>query len=65
MTRPRVLLADFHAMLGQAEKAHAQVQAVLEAAPDAKISLIRRPPFENETDVNRYVDGLRMAGFPE
>ena len=61
----RILLADFHALIGQTEKALAQVQAVLEAAPDAKISLIRRPPFENETDVNRYVDGLRMAGFPE
>jgi tetratricopeptide (TPR) repeat protein len=61
----RILLAVLHALLGQTEKAHAQVQAVLEAAPDAAIRLIRRPPFKNEMDVDRFLGGLRKAGFPE
>ena len=60
----RIMLAVFHALLGQPEKAHAHVQAVLEAAPDAAIPLIRRPPFKNQRDVDRYIDGLRKAGFP-
>ncbi len=61
----RILLAVFHASLEQPEKAHAHVLAVLESAPDATLASIKRPPFKNQTDVDRYSYGLRMAGFPE
>ena len=60
----RILLAIFHALLEQPEKAHAQVRAVLAVAPDATIETIKRPPFKNEADINRYLHGLRKAGFP-
>ena len=61
----RILLAVFHASLGQTEKARAQVEALLEVEPDATIQTIRRPPFEDEADTDRFLDGLRKAGFPE
>ncbi len=61
----RILLAVFHASLEQIEKAHVHVLAVLETAPDATLDSIKRPPFKNQTDADRYSYGLRMAGFPE
>ena len=61
----RTLLAIFHASLGQLEKAQAQVKALLEIAPDATIETIRRPPLEEEADLEKFTDGLRRAGFPE
>jgi adenylate cyclase len=61
----RILLAVFHTTLEQTEKAHTHVLAVLEAAPDATIGTIKRPPFKSDTNVKSYLDGLRKAGFPE
>ena len=61
----RVLLAVFHAALGQADKARAQVEALVEVAPDATVRTIRRPPFKDEADTDKFIDGLRKAGFPE
>ena len=61
----RILLAIFYASLKQSEKAQDQVQEVLKVAPDASIATIKRPPFKNETDLNRFLDGLRQVGFSE
>ena len=61
----RILLAIFHASLEQPEKAQAQVREVLQVAPDASIATIKRPPLKNETDLKRYLDGLRKASFPK
>ncbi len=61
----RILLAIFHALQEQPEKARAHVEALLEVAPDASIETIRRPPFKEEADLDRFLDGLRKAGLPE
>jgi len=61
----RVLLAVFHAELGQIERARAQAAALLAVAPEATIETIRRPPFQNEADTKRFIEGLRKAGIPE
>ncbi len=61
----RILLAILHTALGQPEKAQAQVEALLEVAPDATVQTIRRPPFKDEAATDRFLDGLRKAGFPE
>jgi TolB-like protein/lipopolysaccharide biosynthesis regulator YciM len=61
----RVLLAVIHAEMGQIEKAREQVEALIEVAPEATIESIRRPPFKDEADTKRFIEGLRHAGFPE
>jgi adenylate cyclase len=61
----RILLAIFHASLGQPDRARAEVEALLEVAPDATIGTIKRPPFKNEIDSGRFLDSLRKAGLPE
>jgi adenylate cyclase len=61
----RMLAANF-AHLGMMDEARAEAQEVLHLHPGFSISTWRRrPPYRDQTILERYIDGLRRAGLPD
>ena len=59
-------LAATYARLGRLDQARDEVNLFLEMNPEFSISEIQRDlPFKNPTDLEVYLEGLRIAGFPE
>jgi Tfp pilus assembly protein PilF len=60
------VMAAANAHLGQMDEARRAVEAALGTDPDDSIRAIRaRNVFAESSQVNRYIDGLRLAGMPE
>ena len=61
----RMLAANF-AHLGMMEEAQAEARRVLRLHPGFTISSWRRrPPYRDQTILERYIDALRQAGLPD
>jgi adenylate cyclase len=61
---PHRMLAAAYAELGREKEARAEVAEVLRINPTYSIELYRaRAPFKNQADLDRYISGLRKAGF--
>jgi adenylate cyclase len=59
-------LAATYARLGRLNQARDEVNLFLETSPEFSISEIKRTlPFKNPTDLEVYLEGLRLAGLPE
>lgn len=59
-------LASAYAHLGQMDEAAKAVKIILERFPEDSVSDTRdRSGYVDNPAVNRYLDGLRMAGLPE
>jgi len=64
--KSNLYLAAAYAQLGRQSEATATVRNILEDNPDSSIELWgRAQPYQNEADLNHYIDGLRKAGLPE
>ena len=62
----RRLLAANYAHLGMMQEAQIQAAKVLRLHPGFTIGTWRhRPPYRDSAILERYVEGLRMAGLPE
>jgi len=64
----RRLLAAAYARLGRMEEARRELGAVLEAEPDFSLTAHREATAHRwalESDLNHFIEGLRLAGFPE
>lgn len=60
------MLASSCAQSGKLDEARAAIGKVLEAAPHTTLGYVRQiPMFKNQSDMERYLDGLRKAGLPE
>lgn len=59
------LLAASYAMLGREEEARAAMDRVMALAPFAIADLAEVEPFARQSDLDRYLDALRLAGAPE
>jgi len=62
------LLAASYAQLGRLDKARVHIKEVLKINPQYSLSEVRaysQKLFKNETDIEHYIEGLRMAGLPE
>ena len=62
------LLVAAYALSGDIERAGAQLNVVKRLDPDLTIaSLTRRVKqiFKQESDFERYIEGMRLAGVPE
>jgi TolB-like protein len=58
-------LASAHAHLGQIDEAHAHAAKVLEMKPDYSEKWVcGGEPYQNITDIEHLLEGLRMAGLP-
>jgi adenylate cyclase len=58
------MLAASYAELGREKEARAEVAEVLRINPTYSVELLRaRVPFKNQVDLDRYMSGLRRAGF--
>jgi adenylate cyclase len=61
----RMLAANF-AHLGMMDEARAEAREVLRLHPEFTLSSWRRrPPYRDQTIIERYIDGLRKAGLPD
>jgi adenylate cyclase len=59
-------LAATYARLGRIDQARDEVNLILEMNPEFSIAEIKRGlPFKNPTDLEVYLEGLRLAGLPE
>jgi adenylate cyclase len=59
-------LAATYARLGRTDEARDEVNLILEMNPEFSITEIGRSlPFKNSTDLEVYLEGLRLAGLPE
>jgi adenylate cyclase len=59
-------LAATYARLGRTDQARDEVNLILEMNPEFSITEIGRGlPFKNSTDLEVYLEGLRLAGLPE
>jgi adenylate cyclase len=55
-----------HAELGRMEEAGKHTALALQARPGFSVAAWgERLPYKNETDLQRFLDGLRKAGLPE
>ncbi len=58
-------LAATYARLGRLDQARDEANLILEMNPDFSIAEIKKGlPFKNPTDLEVYLEGLRLAGFP-
>ncbi len=58
-------MASVYVRLGRIEEARAEVAKYLEAYPDRTMKDIRKFPFKDPAQTERYLDDLRKAGLPE
>jgi adenylate cyclase len=59
-------VAACHAELGQMEEARAHAALALQASPNFSLEVCaKRLPFQNEADLQRFLNGFRKAGLPE
>jgi adenylate cyclase len=59
-------IAACHAELGRMEEARKHAALALQARPDFSVAAWgKRLPYKNETDLQRFLNGLRKAGLPE
>lgn len=59
-------LAVAHAHLGNLEKAREHATAMIASRPDSSIQTwLPKEPFRDPADIEHFVAGMRMAGFPE
>lgn len=66
VTYPRLFLAASYVELGQNEDAEWEITQIQVTNPDMRIlHLARARNFKNETDMQRFLDALRLAGLPE
>lgn len=62
----RRMLAASYAYLGMTKEAQAEAEAVLRSHPNFTIERWRhRPPYRDPDVLERFVQGLRMAGLPD
>jgi TolB-like protein len=62
----RRMLAASYAELGMMDEARSQAEKVMRLHPEFSISRWRhRPPYRDKALLERYMQGLRMAGLPE
>jgi tetratricopeptide (TPR) repeat protein len=62
----RRMLAATYAQLGQIKEARLEAEEFLKIMPNFSIAnWAKTEPYENKKELQRYVDGLRMAGLPE
>ncbi len=62
----RRLLAATYAHLGRLEEARSEAEAFMKAVPNFSIKeWARTEHFTDPNELQRYVDGMRMAGLPE
>jgi TolB-like protein/TPR repeat protein len=65
---PRRVLAAAYARLGRMEEAKREVDTILTAQPDASLKDIKKRAarlWKKTSDLEHYIESLRMAGFPE
>ena len=66
ITTPLTYNASCSAHLGRKSEAQAAIGTLLQLIPRFNLSaVIRRPMFERAEAVERMVEGLKLAGFPE
>ena len=59
-------LAATYSLAGRDEEARAEVSEVLRIQPKISLeSLVKRFAFKNKADIDRLINALRKAGFPE
>ena len=62
----RRMLAATYAQLDRLEEARAEANEYLKIAPNFSIAVwAKSEPYTDQNELQRYVDGLRKAGFPE
>jgi len=62
----RRMLAASYAYLGMMDEARTEAEAVLRSHPNFTIGRWRhRPPYRDRVVLERFVEGLRMAGLPD
>ncbi len=62
----RLMLVAVYAASGRLDAARAEVSAYLKINPTLTIVQVRKiVPFQNQEDLERYLDLLRQAGLPE
>lgn len=63
--RGYLLIASVYVRLGRDEEARAEVAKYLEAYPGRTTKDIRKFPFKDPAQTERYLDDLRKAGLPD
>jgi adenylate cyclase len=64
--RGHQLLAAAYAQSGDIDNAEWEAEEILSLSPDFSLAAERqRAPYMVQTDLDRYIDGLRIAGLPE
>ena len=63
---PNLGLAATYSLAGRDEEARAEVSEVLRIQPKISLkSIPKRVAFKNKADIDRLINALRKAGFPE
>jgi Tfp pilus assembly protein PilF len=66
VTYPRLFLAASYVELGQTEDAEWEITQLEVTNPDMRVlHLAKARIFEDETDMQRFLEALRKAGLPE
>lgn len=62
----QLTLAAIYAMLGRLDDASWAIEEALAINPDISATKLRRDSiYQNDADIEHYIDALRMAGLPE
>ena len=64
--KSNLYLAAAYAQLGRQDEAQATIRKILEQNPESSIEYWgKAQPYQDEVDLNHYIEGLRRAGLPE
>ena len=59
-------LAVAHAHLGNLDKAREHAKAMMASRPDSAVQTwLPKEPFRDAADLEHFIAGMRMAGFPD